>query len=233
MKIAIYGIDDFVMGKQRVPDERLEKLKEIFHPPKVVYSQIEFVDEASLKEAQTIVCLDSRKDELVVMDLEYIDDRINRITDEKEKQVLASFQDELNKGNFLSQINFSDDQKQVAGDLSFISTKPILLVSQEELQDNADIIRRAFYHSGMICFFTVGGKELKSWSLKKGLSAHEAAGCIHSDIQRGFIKAEIISYEDLIASGGENQAKARGLMRLEDKDYIIKDADAVNFRFNV
>jgi ribosome-binding ATPase YchF (GTP1/OBG family) len=84
-----------------------------------------------------------------------------------------------------------------------------------------------------IFFYTVNEKELRAWPLKAGTTAYQAAGLIHSDIQRGFIKAEIIGYDDLIQAGGINQAKSRGLLRLEDKEYCVKDGDLIKFRFSV
>ena len=86
---------------------------------------------------------------------------------------------------------------------------------------------------GLITFFTAGEKEVRGWTIKKGTTAKQAAGVIHSDIERGFIRAEVIKYEDYIAAGGEKQAKEKGLMRLEGKDYIMEDGDVVYFRFNV
>ena len=86
---------------------------------------------------------------------------------------------------------------------------------------------------GLITFFTAGPKEVRGWTIKKGTTAKEAAGVIHSDIERGFIRAEVIKYEDYIKAGGEKEAKERGLMRLEGKDYIMQDGDVVYFRFNV
>jgi GTP-binding protein YchF len=85
----------------------------------------------------------------------------------------------------------------------------------------------------LITFFTAGPKEVRGWSIKKDTVAKKAAGEIHSDIERGFIRAEVISFDDYIKSGGEKQAKEMGLIRLEGKDYIMQDGDVVYFRFNV
>ena len=82
-------------------------------------------------------------------------------------------------------------------------------------------------------FFTVGPKEAHAWSLRRGTSALDAAGKIHTDIQRGFIRAEVIAYNDFVEHGGESAAKAAGKARLEGKDYIMEDGDIVHFRFNV
>ena len=82
-------------------------------------------------------------------------------------------------------------------------------------------------------YFTAGEKEVRAWTMKRGAKAPEAAGVIHSDFQRGFIKAEVISYDDFIASGGEQAAKEKGLLRIEGKEYVVADGDVIHFRFNV
>ena len=85
----------------------------------------------------------------------------------------------------------------------------------------------------LITFFTAGEKEARAWTVKKGTKAPQAAGKIHSDFERGFIAAEVINYEDYIKVGSLSKAKELGLVRLEGKDYEIKDGDIVYFRFNV
>ncbi|HHN64393.1 MAG TPA: DUF933 domain-containing protein, partial [Nitrospirae bacterium] len=90
-----------------------------------------------------------------------------------------------------------------------------------------------YEHLGLISFLTVGSDEVRAWTIRKGTTAHMAAGKIHSDIQRGFIRAEVISYEDFIKAGSMAEARERGLLRLEGKDYIVQDGDIINFRFNV
>ena len=85
----------------------------------------------------------------------------------------------------------------------------------------------------LITFFTAGDDESRAWELRRGASAPEAAGVIHSDIQRGFIRAEIIGYDDLVAAGSWNAAKAKGVLRLEGKDYKMVEGDVCHFRFAV
>ncbi|OSS43079.1 GTP-binding and nucleic acid-binding protein YchF [Desulfurella amilsii] len=85
----------------------------------------------------------------------------------------------------------------------------------------------------LISFFTAGPKEVRGWPIEKGTVAKKAAKEIHSDIERGFIRAEVISFDDYVKSGGEKRAKEMGLVRLEGKDYMIQDGDIVYFRFNV
>jgi ribosome-binding ATPase YchF (GTP1/OBG family) len=91
---------------------------------------------------------------------------------------------------------------------------------------------KAFKDAGFISFLTVGGKENRAWPIRSGISAGEAAGTIHTDMQKGFIRAEVISFADFIEAGGETQAKRAGKQRLETKQYIVQDYDLLNFRFN-
>ena len=95
------------------------------------------------------------------------------------------------------------------------------------------VIKASYDLLGLMSFLTAGEPEVRAWTIKKGTKAPEAAGKIHSDIQRGFIKAEVVSYDDLIREGSMNAVKEKGLLRMEGKDYIMQDGDIVLFRFNV
>ena len=86
---------------------------------------------------------------------------------------------------------------------------------------------------GLITFFTAGPKEARAWTVHKGAKAPEAAGAIHSDFERGFIRAETIAYDDFVKFGGETGAKDAGKMRAEGKEYVVQDGDVLLFRFNV
>ena len=97
----------------------------------------------------------------------------------------------------------------------------------------AQLAQAGFRALGLQTFLTAGPKEARAWTIKAGATAPEAAGVIHSDFQRGFIKAEIVSYDDLIAAGSMAAARAAGKARIEGKDYIMRDGDVVEFRFNV
>ena len=97
-----------------------------------------------------------------------------------------------------------------------------------------DKLARVGYDTlGLQSYLTAGPKEARAWTIRKGATAPEAAGVIHTDFQKGFIKAQIVSYDDLVAAGSEAAAKAAGKMRLEGKDYVMADGDVVEFRFNV
>jgi len=95
------------------------------------------------------------------------------------------------------------------------------------------MIRLSYDLLGLQSFFTVGPDEVRAWTVQRGATAPEAAGVIHTDLQKGFIRAEVAAYDELIALGGLNEAKAHGRLRLEGKEYIVKDGDILNIRFNI
>ncbi|MFO7585079.1 MAG: DUF933 domain-containing protein [Anaerolineales bacterium] len=94
------------------------------------------------------------------------------------------------------------------------------------------MIRLSYDLLGLLSFFTVGDDECRAWTVRRGATAPEAAGEIHSDLQKGFIRAEVTAYDDLIELGGLVEAKAKGKLRLEGKEYIVKDGDVLNIRFS-
>lgn len=95
------------------------------------------------------------------------------------------------------------------------------------------LIKAAYRLLGLYTYFTAGVQEVRAWTIRKGMKAPQAAGVIHTDFERGFIRAEVVSYDDLVAAGTMNVAKERGQLRLEGKDYVVADGDVMHFRFNV
>src|SRR2546427_5134297 len=97
----------------------------------------------------------------------------------------------------------------------------------------ARLIRAAFGLLGLVQFFTVGEDECRAWPLRAGAAAPRAAGTIHSDFEKGFIRAEVVAYDDLVAAGSIAAAREKAKLRSEGKTYVVKDGDVINFRFNV
>ena len=120
----------------------------------------------------------------------------------------------------LAELN--DDDKAV-----FLSDLGILESGLDQL------IKKTYSLLGLATFFTAGSDEVKAWTFRKGMKAPQCAGIIHSDFERGFIRAEVMSYEDLVKYGSEKDVKENGKMRLEGKDYLMQDGDICYFRFNV
>jgi GTP-binding protein YchF len=115
----------------------------------------------------------------------------------------------------------TDEQREFLSDLGI----------NEPARDR--FIRAAYALLDLISFLTAGEDECRAWSIKRGTHAQKAAGAIHSDIERGFIRAEVVRFEDLIALGSEAKCREQGRHRLEGKDYVVQDGDVVHFRFNV
>jgi GTP-binding protein YchF len=95
------------------------------------------------------------------------------------------------------------------------------------------LVKASYELLGLISFLTVGPKETRAWTITKGMRAPQAAGKIHSDFERGFIRAEVVAYDDIVREGSMNACKEKGCLRVEGKEYIVKDGDVVHFRFNV
>jgi ribosome-binding ATPase YchF (GTP1/OBG family) len=95
------------------------------------------------------------------------------------------------------------------------------------------MIRLSYDLLGLQSFLTAGEDEVRAWTMHQGGTAVEAAGVIHTDLARGFIRAEVVSYDDLIAAGSLSEAKQRGTLRLQGRDYVVADGDVLNIRFNV
>lgn len=225
MKIAVLGID-FPLGKTELPDERLNRLKLIFHPPKITFIQLEFLDSSHLKEADAVLSEKSAKLDLILQDLEVIEKHLDNEVVLRAKKAL---EDEV----LLTEVPFSEEEKRLLLSLNLLTLKPIYFLDKDNLPSIPEIIRGVYHFCEMISFFTVNERELRAWSIKKGTTVYEAAGKIHSDLQKGFIKAEVIGFEELIKTGSLVQAKAKGLVRLEGKEYIVKDGDLIQIRFNV
>ena len=109
-----------------------------------------------------------------------------------------------------------------------------LLQSIGQDESGLDALARVGFDTlGLQTYLTAGPKESRAWTIRKGATAPEAAGVIHTDFQKGFIKAEVVSFDDLVAAGSVQEAKAHGKVRMEGKDYVMHDGDVVEFRFNV
>lgn len=232
MKISVFSIPGFSLGKHNVKDSRLDEVDKITKAKKKTYIQIELAGEDEALDADAILTLKDCKADLILKDLEFVETRLSRADAEAEKILLNKLKDILEKEELISGNEFSAEEKKAMLVYNLLTNKPVIVAAKEELDDLNGLLFRAVREGGFISFFTTGEKETRAWLIRKGITAWEAAGSIHSDIQRGFIRAEIISFADFIQSGGENQAKQAGKLRLEQKDYVMQDTDLVNFRFN-
>jgi len=161
-----------------------------------------------------------------------VETRLSRDPQPAERAALQQIQTLLESEKLLFNSGLDPAVLQAVAAHSFYTNKPITIAARTELAQPEGLLLRAFAEAGYISFLTVGGKENRAWAIRKGVSAWDAAGAIHTDIQKGFIRAEIIAWADFIENGGETQAKRAGKQRLETKQYVMQDYDVTNFRFN-
>ncbi len=232
MKIGIFFIPDTPLGKHNIKDQRLDQVDSLVKAKKKTYVQVELIGQDAVLEADAILVLSDSQADLILKDLEFVEIRLNRTEQEGEKILLNKLKAVLEKEEFISNTGLSPEEKRLMSGYGLLTNRPIIVAEKQELDDPNNLLSRVIKDSGFISFFTAGEKETRAWLIKQGATAWEAAGLIHSDIQRGFIRAEIISFADFIQAGGETGAKQQGKLHLEQKDYVIQDADLVNFRFN-
>ncbi len=232
MKIALFAISDIKLGKHNLKDPRLDQADKLVEADKKTYAQVEVISQDNLSDADALLAPIEAKADLILKDLEFVETRLSREPEPSERAVLEKIRASLEDEKFIREAGLTAQDFEAVAAHSFVTNKPICLAAPEELQKPESLLLRAFQEAGYICFLTVGGKENRSWPIRKGTTALEAAGSIHTDMQKGFIRAEIISFGDFIEAGGEAQAKRAGKQRLETKQYVMQDCDLANFRFN-
>jgi ribosome-binding ATPase YchF (GTP1/OBG family) len=205
--------------------------------------------------------LETLRLELLVADRDHVERRLERIAKQAKSGDLKLKQEVAELERVLAHVDaggtLADWLGELPEGLEPLTTKPLLSVENgpngidlkleaelAELGDDAvefregasaleEVVRRLRDELGLISFFTAGDKETRAWTLRRGQSAIEAAATVHSDIARGFIRAEVIRWDDLVKSGSHAEAARAGLQRLEGKTYEVQDGDVLNVRFNV
>jgi hypothetical protein len=232
MKLALFGISEIKLGRHNLKDPRLDQAHQLVEADKKAQAQIEVIGEDQLLDADAILATTDSKADLLLKDLEFVETRLGRDPLPPERAALEKIQTLLESEKFLYHSGLAPEDLQAVAAHNFFTAKPVTVATAEELQNPDALLLRAFAEAGYICFLTVGGKENRAWPIRSGTTAWEAAGTIHTDMQKGFIRAEIIGFADFIAGGGETQAKRAGKQRLETKQYVVQDYDLTNFRFN-
>jgi GTP-binding protein YchF len=177
----------------------------------------------------------------------------NETFSEEEKKMLSSY-GLLSRKPQLVVVNLSEEQSPIDFEVPSANTKVICIPAKLEMDiaqlgpEEAEMfmneygikelslnlfVRLSYQLLGQISFFTAAEKEVHAWTVKYGATAQEAAGVIHSDMEKGFIRAEVVSFEDLLALGGFSEARTHGKLRLEGKKYIVQDGDVLTIRFNI
>jgi ribosome-binding ATPase YchF (GTP1/OBG family) len=232
MKICLFAMPGVPLGKHNLKDPRLDEADRLVEAKKKTYAQVDVVGQEDALTADAILVPRESLLEVIFLDLEFIETRLSRGPTDAEKVVLEKLKTKLEQEIPVFKAGLSAEDMQAVAAHQFHTNKPVVAAEKEELENPETLLVRAFGESGGISFLTVGGKENRAWPILKGATAFEAAGSIHTDIQKGFIRAEVISYADFVGAGGETQAKRAGKQRLELKTYLVQDYDVVNFRFN-
>ena len=230
MKFCNLGIETLTPGRHNVRDPRLDAADRLVEAKRKVYAQVDVVTEEDLERCDAVVTTQEGAFELILRDHERVEQRLGRDPSAAERAALLRLKAHLEAECTVRDAPLPPEDRQALAIHSFFTARPVVVASAEELPSPEALLLRAFRESGHICFLTVGGKENRAWPIRAGVTAWEAAGAIHTDLQRGFIRAEIIAFDDLIAAGGETQAKRAGKMRLETRDYVMADYDVANFR---
>jgi ribosome-binding ATPase YchF (GTP1/OBG family) len=232
VKIALFGIPGIPHGKHNLKDPRLDQADKLIEAKKKVYAQVETVGEEELLTCDAILTSRAAFSDLLTKDLEFVETRLGRNPPDAEKAVLNKLAEALMSEQTMRNLGLSAEELAAVSAHNFHTNRPVVVATEEELRNSDALLVRAFAECGFICFLTVGGKENRAWPIRAGTTAWEAAGSVHTDIQKGFIRAEIIGFADFIAAGGETEAKRAGKLRLELKSYVMQDYDLTNFRFN-
>jgi ribosome-binding ATPase YchF (GTP1/OBG family) len=232
MKISLLGSTGVTLGKHNVKDHRLDAAHPLVEAQKKTYVQVDVTGEDEAQVADAIVVTKDSRLELIFQDLEFIETRMGRNPEPAEVAVLKKLQTALESEQLVTQAGLSPEEWQAVTAHAFATAKPVVVAEPGDLENFDEFLPRVLAETGWISYLTVGGKENRAWLIRKGSNASEAAGAIHSDLQKGLIRAEVISYADLIEAGGETQAKRANKLRLEQRTYIVQDYDVVNFRSN-
>ena len=232
MKICLFGITSIATGNHNIKDPRLDQADKLVEAQKKTYAQVVLAGEKELAVCDAILTSSAALSDLLMLDLDAVETRLGRDPGEAEKKVLQKMADGLVSETPVSKMGLTADDLTAISAHSFVTNRPVVVAGEAELATPDVVLVRAFAESGYISFLTVGGKENRAWPIRAGTTAWDAAGTIHTDIQKGFIRAEIISFADFAEAGGETQAKRAGKVRLELKSYVMHDYDVVNFRFN-
>lgn len=223
MKIFTEIVD--LLGKKVYHDKRLEKLRTRFNPKKVTFISLEFINQ-NIDSCECIVTSREKLTDFIIQDLEKIEPLLGQ----------TPHDDILKKAiNILEQekVLFSCLTKEELGaikEYAFATAKPVVFFLGEQLDG---LMEKIIKESGYISFFTVNKNESKEHIVKGDTPIVEGAYKIHTDLAKGFIRAEVYNMKDLDSFKNPEEAKSKGLLRIVDKDYLIADGDVINIRFKI
>lgn len=237
---------ELIFSDMEILEKRLERVRKAAKGDKSLSTEMELIEKslATLEKGKSVRTLDLSTEENEIIK------SFNLLSSKPVIYVANVAEDDLVNGiecnSYVAKVKkfaSTEDAEvivvsaQIEAEISQLSKEERLEFLNELGLDKSGLdklIQASYKLLGLISFLTAGEPESRAWTIKKGTLAPQAAGKIHSDIERGFIRAEVIAYDDLIAHGGNTaSAKEKGLVRIEGKEYVMKDGDVVLFRFNV
>ena len=210
-KDAKHGIEVLVKYKDHLEDFQNARTLEISENDR------KHIEDLFLLTSKPVMFVCNVEDEAAISGNSYVE-QVKEYLDSEEAEILvlaARMESEI------AELEDEEDRKEFLADAGL------------EEPGVSKLIRSAYSMLNLVSFFTVGPKEIRAWTIRKGALAPEAAGAIHSDLQRGFIRAEVMKYEDFISLGSEQACKDKGKLSVEGKNYVVNEADILHIRFNV
>lgn len=230
MKIAFTGLK-IDAGKVKYNDEILVELEKKFLPKKLTPYFFEFVpDDYEKSEAISI----SRENllDLLILDIEKLETRKPRTSDPAEIAVIEKGMKELESEKPICDYPWTEQELPLIRMIAPYSLKPTY-VCEDKSPDVNELIKKVMEKAAVMFFYTAGKQEVRSWFVRKGSDIVTCAGKIHTDLAKGFIKADIMNFKDLPNFHNLQDAQKKGLAKLVDRDYIIQEGDIIEIRFNV
>ena len=235
MKIGFTGIE-LEEGKVKFNDQNLNALEKKDKPKKVTPFFAEFIKDNSdlheeLAQVDAIIIPRDNILDLLILDIEKVEIRLERAENEAEKKLLQSALDKLEEEIPLCDAGFSSEDEAVILSAAPFSLKPVIQVNGNE--DSDDLINQVLKKTGYMFFYTTGPSESHAWLVKQGSDIITCAAKIHSDLARGFIKGDVVSFDDYLECHSFNECKSKGIARVVDRDYIVQANEIIEIRFNV
>ncbi len=229
MKIGFTGLN-LPPGKTKYKDENLLALEMKDKPKKVSPFFVEFIQDEFVQSDVIVVHRDKILD-LLILDMEKIESRLTRLTNNGEKALMMKCLDNLEKEIPLCDVEFDEEGKKILKTIAPFSFKPVVKV--DENIDINTIITLSLKKANYMFFYTSGPTESHAWLVKKGSDIITCAGKIHNDLAHGFIKGDVVSLQDYLKCHNFNDCRAKGLVKVVDRDYIIQPDELIEIRFNV
>lgn len=230
MKIAYSGMK-LTEGKVRFEDPIVRSLADKFSPKKVTPYYFEFIG-SDFESAEIIVVSRESVLDLLILDIEKMETRLERSEEEEERAVVAAALAALESEIPVCDMELDEAAAVHMRQIGPLSLKPVLIVDSDSI-DVQELIPFAMEKAGMMFFYTAGPQEVHAWLINAGLGAQECAGQIHTDLARGFVKAEIVSVEDMLQCHSMSDARKKGLTSLVDRDFVIPSDTVIEIRFNI